>query len=123
MRPDRALAHLHDVWTNCGRALRAHAADRAGIWDAESVTRAAVERYLTNIGEALVRLRQDAPEVLARLPEAPPAISMRNVLVHLYDRIEPAELERALTETVAALEARARHVAQELEQDPTYLPQ
>lgn len=122
MRSDRALAHLEDVWTNCDRARRAYEADRTAVGDPESVGRAAVERHPITVGEALVRLRQDAPEVLARPPEAPAAIAMRNVLVHLYHRVNPGKLERAVQVSVPRLSAQARAVAGDLERDPAYLP-
>lgn len=51
---------------------------------ADSMLRAAVERKLEIIGEALNQLSKVAPELAARVPEAAQAIGLRNVLIHGY---------------------------------------
>jgi uncharacterized protein with HEPN domain len=50
--------------------------------------RSAVERQFEIIGEAMTRLRHDAPEVLDQISEAPRIIGFRNVLIHGYDTID-----------------------------------
>lgn len=51
---------------------------------ADEMMRAAVERKLEIIGEALNQLSKVAPELVARVPEAAQAIGLRNVLIHGY---------------------------------------
>lgn len=51
---------------------------------ADGMLRAAVERKLEIIGEALNQLSKVAPELAARVPEAAQAIGLRNVLIHGY---------------------------------------
>lgn len=51
---------------------------------ADEMLRAAVERKLEIIGEALNQLSKVAPELAVRIPEASQAIGLRNILIHGY---------------------------------------
>jgi uncharacterized protein with HEPN domain len=50
--------------------------------------RSAVERQLMIIGEALVRLSREAPDVASRLRDVRRVIAFRNLLVHGYDALD-----------------------------------
>ena len=50
--------------------------------------RSAVEHQFEIIGEAFARLRRIDPELLARIPDAPAAVVMRNRLIHAYFDID-----------------------------------
>jgi len=57
---------------------------------------AAIERHLITLGEALVRVKSDAPDILEASPDFNYAIQMRNFLVHAYDRVDPSVLAATL---------------------------
>lgn len=49
--------------------------------------KSAVERQLTTIGEALNKLKKEAPDLFGQFREAEKIIAFRNVIVHGYDII------------------------------------
>jgi uncharacterized protein with HEPN domain len=57
---------------------------------------AAVERQFEIIGEAFVRLRRIAPDIMALLPDAPQIIGFRNVLIHAYGDVDSIEVWGAI---------------------------
>lgn len=65
--------------------------------------RSAVERQFMVIGEALVRLRRDAPEIYEQCHDAPSIVGFRNVLVHGYDVVDDQVLWSAVTVHLPAL--------------------
>jgi len=52
----------------------------------------AVERELTIIGEAMVRLRKKDPEITSQITDVPEIIGFRNKLIHEYPDIEDAQV-------------------------------
>jgi uncharacterized protein with HEPN domain len=55
---------------------------------ADAKSRAAVERKFEVVGEACVRLREKAPDLYARIPDAAMVVGFRNRLIHGYDDID-----------------------------------
>lgn len=55
---------------------------------ADELLRAAVERQLSILGEALSQLRNKAPATAAAIDALPRAIGLRNVLVHGYASVD-----------------------------------
>jgi len=53
-------------------------------------TQAAVERKFEIIGEACVRLREQAPDVFSEIPSASQIMGFRNRLIHGYDNVDDA---------------------------------
>lgn len=81
-------AHLHDIREAILR-IRQFVGDKNRYdYLADELLRSAVERKLGIIGEGLVRLRRDAPELLAQIREQRSIIAFRNILVHGYDSID-----------------------------------
>ncbi|WP_018461442.1 HepT-like ribonuclease domain-containing protein [Thermus oshimai] len=70
--------------------------------------RAAVERKLEIVGEALSQAIKHFPEIQPLFPEAPQVMAMRNRLIHAYARVDPAVVfgvvHRHLPELVAKAE-------------------
>lgn len=68
---------------------------------ADELLRAAVERQLEIVGEALGRLRARDHETASRVPELDRIVALRNVLIHGYatvdDRLVWAIVETKLT--------------------------
>ena len=67
------------------------------------IIKAAVERKFVIIGEALVRLRKDYPELLKKISDTEKIIGFRNVLVHGYDMIEDATVWYAIESNLKTL--------------------
>lgn len=85
---DEVLAHLHDV-VRAGMAIKGFVAGRSFTeYASDELLRSAVERKFEVMGEALNRIRRDAPEVLSRVHDYRDIVSFRNILVHGYDTID-----------------------------------
>jgi uncharacterized protein with HEPN domain len=57
-------------------------------YESNRVLRAAIERYLEIIGEALNRIRRNDPQIAARVPQVDSIIAFRNILIHGYDLVD-----------------------------------
>lgn len=55
---------------------------------ADELLRAAVERQLTIIGEALSQLRRIDPDAASGIAAVGPAVGLRNILVHGYASVD-----------------------------------
>ena len=98
-----AKAYLHDI-QEAGERIREFTRGMSvEAYSGSELVKAAVERKFAVIGEALVRLREDYPEVLNRIPDAQKIIGFRNVLVHGYDIIEDATVWSAIEDNLPAL--------------------
>lgn len=85
---DDTLAHLHDILES-GRAVKRFVGEGTfEEYGADDQLRSAVERKFEIMGEALNRMRRDAPHVLQRIDHHRDIISFRNILVHGYDAID-----------------------------------
>lgn len=78
--------------------------DLDGFRDDELI-RAAVERKLGIVGEALNRLSHEDPEFAARIPDISRIIGFRNVLAHGYDVVDDEVVWDAATTDLPALAA------------------
>ncbi len=57
-------------------------------YENNKIVKAAVERKFLVIGEAMVRIRREYPELLSGISNREQIIGFRNVLVHGYDIVE-----------------------------------
>jgi uncharacterized protein with HEPN domain len=96
----QASADLIDSFT-VGRDFNSYASD--------AMLRSAVERQFGIIGEALRRLHETAPEVVAAIPEYGRIVAFRNVLIHGYavvdSRLVWGMVEGKLPELAAQVKA------------------
>ncbi|NKB71167.1 MAG: DUF86 domain-containing protein [Candidatus Latescibacteria bacterium] len=67
------------------------------------LVKAAVERKFAVIGEALVGIRESAPELLGDISGAEKIIGFRNVLVHGYAIIDDATVWSAIENNLTTL--------------------
>jgi uncharacterized protein with HEPN domain len=81
-------AYLDDIRRAAAAILDFTRGKTFADYHSDDLLRSATERKFEIIGEALNRLRKDAPELLARIHEHRSIISFRNILVHGYDRID-----------------------------------
>src|SRR3954447_6031086 len=68
----------------------------------------AVERELTIIGEAMVRLRKVYPEIASKITDVPDIIAFRNRLIHDYPQIDDDDVWRIIHDDLPRLLAEVR---------------
>ncbi|MDR2703014.1 MAG: DUF86 domain-containing protein [Cellulomonadaceae bacterium] len=93
----KSLAHLYDAKH---AATLAHSFVQDMTYESylgDARTRAAVERMMLTLGEALARLRRDDPETANLIPGIVRIIGFRNRIVHVYDEIDDAVVWDAAT--------------------------
>ena len=79
-------AYLHDIQAGA-YILEFTAGMSLEDYRGNALVKAAVERKFAIIGEALVRLRREQPELLESISDTEKIIGFRNVLAHGYDMI------------------------------------
>jgi uncharacterized protein with HEPN domain len=79
---------LEDVRQAAGLILQFTAGKSFADYDADALTRSAVERQFEIIGEAINRLTKVEPSLARTLPETPRVVAFRNILIHGYDIID-----------------------------------
>ena len=85
-RDPRSL--LWDARLSADAILRFTAEKSLDEYLSDDMRRAAVERHLAIIGEALNRLRRLDPSLAAQIPALGEAVALRNVLIHGYATID-----------------------------------
>jgi uncharacterized protein with HEPN domain len=78
--------------------------------ESDIMLRSAVERQFEIVGEAARRLREYDPVVAASLPDLGPAIGMRNVIAHEYDRIDWKLVRQTIDGPLVQLEEQVSHL-------------
>jgi uncharacterized protein with HEPN domain len=82
--------YVWDATEAARRILRFTQGKTLNDYQNDELLRAAVERQLTIVGEALSRVRQIEPAVAERIADLPRAVALRNILVHGYADIDDA---------------------------------
>jgi len=72
-------------------------------YSGNSMVKAAVERKFLVIGEAMIRLKREHPEILKKITDHEKIIGFRNVLVHGYDIIDEATVWSAIKDSMPTL--------------------
>lgn len=109
MRPD-PRKYLWDAATAAEQA-RSFAEGRSfDDYLADAMLRAAVERQLEIIGEALNHLSKADPELAAAIPDLPRIVAFRNILIHGYATVDDALVWQVLTERLPELHRVLRHL-------------
>jgi len=85
---DETLKHLFDIREAASAILRFVARKTLEDYADDDLLRAAVERKFEIIGEALNRIKRDAPTVLDQIREHRSIVSFRNILAHGYDTVD-----------------------------------
>ena len=96
-------AYLHDICEACRKILAFTQGLGPEAYAANDLVKAAVERKFVAIGEALMRVRSEKPEVLESISGHYRIIGFRNVLVHGYDAIDDATVWSAVTDGIPVL--------------------
>lgn len=69
----------------------------------DRILRWAVERQLTNLGEAMSRLSKIDPSILSNVSAVPEIIAFRNFLVHDYPNVDAQEVWRVIQNELPVL--------------------
>jgi uncharacterized protein with HEPN domain len=85
--PPRAKAALFDIQHAAIGIEMFTSGKTIQDYNSDLMLRSAVERQFEIIGEAMTRLRADAPDLLSQISEADRIIGFRNVLIHGYDTV------------------------------------
>ena len=79
------LWHIADA---CSAVLEFTAGRSIDDYRTTRMLRSAVERELSNLGEAMSRLRRLYPDIASQITDVPGIIGFRNELVHNYPAID-----------------------------------
>jgi uncharacterized protein with HEPN domain len=112
MRREQAL-----LWDVCHAADAVAAFTRGKTledYQGDQLLRSAVERQLTILGEALVKISSLSPELAERIPDHGAVIAFRNVLIHGYATIVDETVWGILSRDLPVLRARAARLLEEL---------
>lgn len=84
----RLPKHLHDALTACERASEFCGGLTLAEYVRNRMAHSAVERQLEILGEACKRALDEDPGLRQRIPGTALAVSLRNRIIHGYDRVE-----------------------------------
>jgi len=101
---------LSDILASTEFVLGLVAGKDLDVYRGDPVLRAAAERHLEIIGEAVNRLAREDPGMAARIPGYRQVVSFRNVLIHGYDLVDHGEVWRVITGDLPALRDTARRL-------------
>ena len=85
---DESLKHLYDNKEAALAILQFVHGKTFEDYEQNELLRSGVERRFEIIGEALNRIRREAPELLSNIREYRSIVSFRNILAHGYDSID-----------------------------------
>ncbi len=85
---DDILKHLYDIRESALAISRFVSGKTFDDYMQDELLRSGVERKFEIIGEALNRVRRDAPTILDKIREHRNIVSFRNILAHGYDNID-----------------------------------
>lgn len=106
--PPKHLAHLQDIVDSAG-LIRTYieGLDFKGYMD-DGMVRDAVERRFAVIGEALNRLKRDAPDVHAQIDHTAEITAFRNIIIHVYDQLDHAIVWKVIEQELDELAEQAK---------------
>ena len=96
-------AYLFDIKQACDEIADFTQGMSYEEYSGNSMVKAAAERKFLMIGEALIRLKRENPEILKTITDHEKIIGFRNVLVHGYDIIDDATVWSAVKDSMPTL--------------------
>jgi uncharacterized protein with HEPN domain len=97
-------AYLFDIKQACDEIKEFTRGMSFEEYSSNSMARAAVERKFLVIGESMIRLKREHPEILDKITDHEKIIGFRNVLVHGYDMIDDATVWSAIKDSMPTLQ-------------------
>lgn len=114
--PPKHLAHLSDIVTSI-ELINSYVEELTFEAYFEHLqVRDAVERRFAVIGEALNRLRRDAPEVHAEIDHTAEIAAFRNIIIHVYDQLDQVIVWKVIKTDLAKLHHQAKEALRQAEQ-------
>jgi uncharacterized protein with HEPN domain len=101
-----AQKYLYDMLSSCDFLLEFTQGKTIDDYKNDRGFRSAVERELQIIGEALLQLDNNYPEIAEQVPDYLNIIGFRHVLVHGYDSLNPATVWRVIETKLSDLRAK-----------------
>jgi uncharacterized protein with HEPN domain len=83
-------------------------------YSTSSMVKAAVERKFLVIGEAMMRMKREYPEILEHITDYEKIIGFRNVLVHGYDIIDDATVLSAVRDSMPTLRQEVEEILRKI---------
>jgi len=115
--PPKVPKHLEDIRDSADLIGRYTAGLTYEQYVDDLQTRDAVERRFTIIGEALERLKRDAPEVHARIDRVDEIKAFRNIIVHVYHALELKTVWRVIHQELPHLREQVAALLTEVERE------
>ena len=113
MRPKTAK-WIDDIRSSASFILGAVEGKRLVDYEADPLLRAAVERHLEIIGEAVGRVARHDPGTAARISDHTRIVAFRNVLIHGYDLVDHAAIWDVIREGLPKLLREAEGLLREV---------
>jgi uncharacterized protein with HEPN domain len=106
--PPKHLAYLRDIVDSIGLIRSYTDGMSADEYQKNVQVRDAVERRFAVIGEALNRLKRDAPDVHATIDHTAEIAAFRNIIIHVYDQLDHAIVWKVIQTDLALLSQQAQ---------------
>ena len=103
-------AYLFDIKQACDEIEEFTHSMTYQEYSGNALVKAAVERKFLMIGEALMRLKRENPEILETITNHEKIIGFRNVLVHGYDMIDDATVWSAIKDGIPPLRRKVENL-------------
>lgn len=97
--------YLVDLLAACDAATAAVASCTEEEFRTTRLFRAAAERELSIIGEAVNQMLKQEPELASRITDAREIIHVRNLLIHAYDLVNPRIVRNIVLDDIPILRA------------------
>lgn len=105
--PPKHLAHLQDILDSAVLISKYVAGLDFDAYLQDVKARDAVERRFAVIGEALNRLRRDAPEIHAKIDHTAEIAAFRNIIIHVYDQLDHTIVWKVIEQELGTLSEQA----------------
>lgn len=106
--PPKHLAHLKDIVDSAVLIVEYVAGLDFDAYLEDIKVRDAVERRFAVIGEALNRLKRDAPDIHAQIDHTAEIAAFRNIIIHVYDQLDHAIVWKVIEQELAPLAEQAK---------------
>ncbi|MEM6334625.1 MAG: HepT-like ribonuclease domain-containing protein [Planctomycetota bacterium] len=113
--PPKEMKHLHDVIESADAIAEYVSEMDYETYMRHTLTRDGVERRFIVIGEALVRLKRDAPALHSQIEHIEAIHAFRNIVVHVYDSLNPAIVWKVIQDDLPILRKQAQAILDSLE--------
>lgn len=105
--PPKHLAHLQDIVDSAALIMGYVSGLTFESYLEDVKARDAVERRFAVIGEALNRLKRDAPEIHAKIDHTAEIAAFRNIIIHVYDQLDHLIVWRVIEQELGPLSEQA----------------